>query len=108
MNSAKMINDFTNKEFIEEMKRRFIVPQWWDKGHIKERVEERIKQVKEEGRELDDELEELDDDFMDNLYDKVRNNWVRAIDEMLDEEVIDFVDDYSTDNYVEEEELDKD
>ena len=79
--ATKMIKDFTDKEFIEEMKRRFIVPQWY----TREQIFENIKNYNEE----------LNDKSIDNIIDNVKRNMYQCVDELVESYV---------DNYKEEEE----
>ena len=76
-----MIKDFTDKEFIEEMKRRFVVPQWY----TREQIFENIKNYNEE----------LNDKSIDNIIDNVKRNMYQCVDELVESYV---------ENYKEEEE----
>ena len=78
---TKMIKDFTDKEFIEEMKRRFVVPQWY----TREQIFENIKNYNEE----------LNDKSIDNIIDNVKRNMYQCVDELVESFV---------ENYKEEEE----
>ena len=82
--ATKMIKDFTDKEFIEEMKRRFVVPQWY----TREQIFENIKNYNEE----------LNDKSIDNIIDNVKSNMYQCVDELVESYV---------DNYKEEEEQDE-
>jgi hypothetical protein len=79
--ATKMIKDFTDKEFIEEMKRRFVVPQWY----TREQIFENIKNYNEE----------LNDKSIDNIIDNVKRNMYQCVDELVESYV---------ENYEEEEE----